>query len=279
MLDVSEEKKEVQPIIVKKGKANHGGHHGGAWKVAYADFVTAMMAFFLVMWLVSQSNAVKVNVGGYFRDPVGFSKTAKAGILKTEGGAKPVIGSDMALLRKKLEEAVRSSLTRTGDKIRETLDRDQSLELLKGQVEIAMPDEGLRITLIESSRIHFFKRGSDKLEPQAERLLRVIGRQLSILPNHIIIEGHTDAVRYADSASYTNWELSVDRANSARRVMLSGGLKQIQISEVRGFADRQLRFKLKPTDPRNRRVTITVQNDFEIYRYSDTLFVDNSGRN
>jgi len=274
MLDVSEEKKEAQPIIVKKGKGEHGGHHGGAWKVAYADFVTAMMAFFLVMWLVSQSDIVKENVGGYFRDPVGFSKTAQAGILKTDGGTKPVVGSDMALLRRKLEEAVRASLTRTGDKIREAVDHDQSLELLKGQVEIEMTDEGLRISLIESSETHFFKRGSDQLEPQAEKLVRVIGRQLSQLPNHIIIEGHTDAVRYADSASYTNWELSVDRANSARRIMLAGGLKQNQISEVRGFADRQLRVKLEPTNPRNRRVTITVQNDFEIYRYSDTLLVD-----
>jgi chemotaxis protein MotB len=102
----------------------------------------------------------------------------------------------------------------------------------------------------------------------------MIGGQLGSMANRAVIEGHTDALQYADSTGYTNWELSVDRANSARREMLAGGLKESQIAEVRGFADRRPRIKLNPTDPRNRRITITVLNDYEIYRYSDTLFVD-----
>ena len=273
MLEVTEEKKEQpQPVIVKKGKGGHGGHHGGAWKVAYADFVTAMMAFFLVMWLVGQSNAVKESVGGYFRDPVKSGK-GQAGAMKSEGGTKPKIGTDAAL-RRRMEEEVRKNLNEVGESIKKEMNSDQSFAAFKNQVEIEMTDEGLRIQLIESGATPFFQKGSDRLEPFAAQLVEMIGRQLGGVPNHIVIEGHTDALQYPDSAQYTNWELSADRANAARRLMLAGGLNQRQIAEIRGFAERQPRIKLNPADPRNRRITITVLNDFEIYRYSDTLYVE-----
>ena len=275
MLEVTEGKKEQpQPVIVKKGKGGHAGHHGGAWKVAYADFVTAMMAFFLVMWLVGQSDAVKQNVGGYFRDPVKFAK-GNAGIMEAEGGTKPKIGTDAALQRK-VEEEVRKSLGNVGDSIRQQLNSDQTLAAFKNQVEIDMTDEGLRIQLTESNAAPFFQKGCDRLEPFAATLVEMIGEQLGRLPNHVIIEGHTDALQYPDSAQYTNWELSADRANAARRLMLAGGLKPMQIAEIRGFAERQPKIQLNPNDPRNRRITITVLNDFEIYRYSDTLYVERS---
>jgi len=271
MIDSGEDKKEQQPVIIKKGKGGHGGHHGGAWKVAYADFVTALMAFFLVMWLVGQSDAVKEGVGGYFRDPVKFGKGA--GLLPADGGTKPKLLTDREL-RRKVEEEVRAALSKLGDSIREALSSNKAFEIFRDQIEIEMTDEGLRIQLIESSNTPFFKKGSDQLEPFARALVEMIGQQLGHLLNRVVVEGHTDALQYPDSARYTNWELSVDRANSARRIMLTGGLHQNQVCEVRGFADRQLRNKLNPTDPHNRRITITVLNDYEIYRYSDTLFVD-----
>jgi len=271
MVELSEEKKE-QPIIIKKGKGGHGGHHGGAWKVAYADFVTAMMAFFLVMWLVGQSDKVKENVGGYFRDPVKFGKGV-AGVLSAEAGSRLKIGKNPDM-RRKIEEEVKEALNQLGESIRSSIQSDQQFMKFDEQVAIEMTDEGLRIQLIESSNTPFFERGSSELGPTATALITMIGRQLGNMPNHVTIEGHTDAVNYPDSAQYTNWELSVDRANAARRAMLHGGLQKDQIAEVRGFADRKPRIKLDPTDPRNRRITITVLNDYEIFRYSDTLFVD-----
>ena len=274
MLEVTEEKKEQpQPIIIKKGKGGHGGHHGGAWKVAYADFVTAMMAFFLVLWIVGQSDAVKQGVGGYFRDPVKSAK-GEGGAMQSEGGTKPKIGTDAALIRRKVEEEVKKTLTTVGENIKQAVNSNKDFEAFKNQIEIEMTDEGLRIQLEESNASPFFQKGSDRLEPFAVKLVEMIGRQLGRLPNHVIIEGHTDALQYPDSAQYTNWELSADRANAARRLLLAGGMKPGQTAEVRGFAERQPWIKLNPADPRNRRVTITVQNDFEIYRYSDTLYVE-----
>jgi len=271
MIGTEEDKKDQQPVIIKKGKGGHGGHHGGAWKVAYADFVTAMMAFFLVMWLVGQSDAVKQGVGGYFRDPVKYGKGA--GILKTEGGTKPIIGTHSEL-RRKLEEEVKAALTRLGENLRAEIKSNRAFDIFQDQIEIDLTEEGLRIQLIESSTTPFFNKGSDQLATFARPLVKMIGRQLGTMPNRVVIEGHTDAYQYPDSARYTNWELSADRANFARRIMLAGGLREEQVCEVRGFADRQLRNEQDPTDARNRRISITILNDYEIYRYSDTLYVD-----
>jgi chemotaxis protein MotB len=271
MANLSEEKKE-QPIIIKKVKGGHGGHHGGAWKVAFADFVTAMMALFLIMWIMAQSDEVKQNVGGYFRDPVKFGKGV-AGALPSEGGTRLKTGKNPEM-RRKVEEHVKAALNQLGDNIRSLINTNKEFEKFSEQIAIEMTDEGLRIQLIESSNTPFFRRGSSELGQTAVSLVKMIGRQLGRMPNRAVIEGHTDAHQYADSARYTNWELSVDRANSARRVLLVGGLSERQIAEVRGFADRKPRIKLNPTDPRNRRITITALNDYEIYRYSDTLFVD-----
>ncbi len=273
MVDTSEEKKE-QPIIIKKVKGGHGGHHGGAWKVAYADFVTAMMAFFLVMWLVGQSDAVKEGVGGYFRDPVMFGRGSSGIIGSSGGGTKPLMISDREMIRRKIEEAVKQTLTELGEKLDQSIQANPEFRKFSDQIAIELTDEGLRIQLIESDDSPFFQSGSAQLAPFAVSLIKMIGGQLGKLPNSVMIEGHTDAARYADTATYTNWELSVDRANNARRIMLEGGLNPRQVVEVRGFADRRPRIKLNPADPRNRRITITVRNDYEIYRYSDTLFVD-----
>ena len=248
----------VQPIIIVKKKGGHGGHHGGAWKVAYADFVTAMMAFFLVMWLVNQSPAVKAGVGGYFRDPVGMSEGGR-GVLpgadsieipKPQG---PVDNAAEATAeREKLEEAVAH--------IKESLNEVPAFQSLKDQVEFTVTPEGLRIDLIEKAESSFFDSGSASLHGEAEHLLSVIGKELGALSHDLDIEGHTDSRQYAASDRYSNWELSADRANTARRVMERAGVRLNQVTSVRGMADRELRVPEDPFDPRNRRVSILVKS-------------------
>src|SRR4051794_3517310 len=212
----------VQPVIIVKKKVAHGGHHGGAWKVAYADFVTAMMAFFLVMWIVGQSKAVKVGVAGYFRDPNVLDGEGSGGIppghtagLEAEGptpreGGK--VQSDLA----KLEQ--------TAEKIRQALDKMPELKELAGQIQITATPEGLRIELVESSSSTFFDSASAVLKPATERILGVIARELGTLGRPVIVEGHTDSRVFTNSDRYTNWELSADRANAARRQMERTGL-------------------------------------------------------
>ncbi|MCX6827546.1 MAG: OmpA family protein [candidate division Zixibacteria bacterium] len=259
-----EEKKELAPIIIIKKKGHHAGHHGGAWKVAYADFVTAMMAFFLVMWLVNQSPAVKQGIGGYFRDPVGFNKKAGQGMF--EGGASPVKSFKYEKKEPSKDfEGEKQKLADAGEKIRDMINKSPDIEKLKDFVEIEMVPEGLRIQLIDASATSdssiFFALGSAKLKPRTSLLLSSIASELGNLPNHIIVEGHTDSRPFTGRIDYSNWELSSDRANSARRLMEFSGLHLGQIFEVRGNADTQLRFASTPDDPRNRRVAIIVLSE------------------
>lgn len=244
----------VQPVIVVKKRGGHGGHHGGAWKVAYADFVTAMMAFFLVMWLVTQSKEVKAGVGGYFRDPVAFAEGGR-GVLP--GGdsveqPKPVTApdGDPAVERKRLESAVTH--------MQDALAQVPAFQRLRDQVEFTMTPEGLRIDLIESDESTFFDSGSAALRSETEHILGVIATEVGTLDHHVVVEGHTDSRAYAASDRYSNWELSADRANAARRTMEREGLRPAQVTGVRGLADRQLRIPADPLDARNRRVSIMV---------------------
>jgi chemotaxis protein MotB len=240
-----------QPIIIVKKKAHHGGHHGGAWKVAYADFVTAMMAFFLVLWLVGQDKEVKASVGGYFRDPGVFERGR--GIL--DGGTSletAMMTAEETAARERLEAAV--------SHIQGELANYPSFQKLRDQVEFTVTPEGLRIDLIEKAESSFFDSGSSTLRVETERILGVIAHELGTLQNDVVIEGHTDSRTYATSDRYSNWELSSDRANAARRVMQRDGLRASQIRSVAGLADRQLRVPADPYDPRNRRVSILVRN-------------------
>jgi|KBSSwiStaDraftv2_1062776.scaffolds.fasta_scaffold06458_2 chemotaxis protein MotB len=244
----------VQPVIVVKKKSGHAGHHGGAWKVAYADFVTAMMAFFLVMWLVNQSKPVKAAIGGYFRDPVAFEASGGRGVLPggdTVNPPKPVTPDAEAEERKRMEAAVMH--------IREGLDAD-AFKSLRDQVEFSITPEGLRIDLVDKDDSTFFDSGSASLHGETERLLSVIAHELGTLDHHVDLEGHTDSRGYATTDKYSNWELSADRANVARRTMERNGLRPDQVTSVRGLADRQLRFPANPLDARNRRVSILVKN-------------------
>ena len=257
----------AQPIIVKKKKAGHGGHHGGAWKVAYADFVTAMMAFFLVMWLVGQSKEVKSAVAGYFRDPGAFDQARSdgpiaGGDLKLDPAAAPP--SDPTVVNG-LADGERAALEDTAKRIKQRLADSPDLQSLGKQIDIQVTRDGLRIELVDAERQTFFASGSAALAAGTEKVLELIARELGSLKNSIVIEGHTDSRPYAVTDLYSNWELSADRANAARRVMERSGLQGGQVRGVRGYADRQLRVADAPLDARNRRVSVIVEH---LYRAS-----------
>jgi chemotaxis protein MotB len=250
-----------QPIIIKKKKAAHGGHHGGAWKVAYADFVTAMMAFFLVMWLVGQSKAVKSAIAGYFRDP---------GIFDQQKSNGPIGGGDLKLdpeaapptteTAPAIAAAEKAALEDTAKRIKDRLAESPDLRSLGKQIEITITRDGLRIELVDAEKQTFFATGSAALASGTEKVLELIARELGQLKNSIVIEGHTDSRPYNTADLYSNWELSADRANAARRVMERTGLQAGQVRGVRGYADRQLRVQDAPLDPRNRRVSVIVEH-------------------
>lgn len=234
---------KTRPIIIIKKKGGHGGHHGGAWKVAYADFVTAMMSLFIVLWLLSSSKPVQEAVGGYFRDPSGTAD--KKGSAVAGAGENFILTKDnMPKLKGQLE-----------DKIREMND----FEKLKNHIEMTVTNEGLRIELSESAAGTFFDSGSPKLNADGHELVIALAQELSKLPNKLSIEGHTDSKPYAATGNYSNWELSTDRANAARHLMQTNGIGPEQITQVRGFADQRLRKSDNPLDPSNRRISIIVQ--------------------
>jgi chemotaxis protein MotB len=234
---------DEQPIIIKK-KGSHGGHHGGAWKVAYADFVTAMMALFIVLWLMNSSKPVQEAVGGYFRDPNGVAQK-KGTALGGAGEAAPVVKKeDMAKLKEQMLKV---------------MERVPDFEKLKKQIEMTVTPEGLKIELMEDPNGTFFENGKAQPTPILQKLLKVLSVEVGKLPNPVSIEGHTDSKPFSDSQTYGNWELSTDRANAARRLMQTSGLKPNQVVQVRGYADQSLRKPLQPEDASNRRVTLIIQ--------------------
>ena len=234
---------DKKPIIVIKKVSGHGGHHGGAWKVAYADFVTAMMALFIVLWLLNSSVKVKKAVAGYFQDPLSSH---------TETGSDKVGNDDSIPIDKKNVEKLK-------EQIEKAIKQRPDLEKLAKQIEITITPEGLRIELIEDKSGTFFQSGSAQLSQSGQELLSMLAGQLKPLPNKLLLEGHTDAQPYSEENGYTNWELSADRANSARRLLQADGVGKDQISQVRGYADQLLRVKNDPMDPSNRRVSLIVQ--------------------
>lgn len=247
--------KTTPPIIIKVKKKGHASHHGGAWKVAYADFVTALMAFFLVMWLVGQDASVRNAVAAYFRDPGAFAEGRGASLLEGGSGLDPDNSGAQAQGRAQDQQA----LEHLAAQIREALQTMPDFAAVREQIEIRMTPDGLRIELQESAAACFFDTGSATMTPQAEHLFGTIGRELAKLTNGVMVEGHTDARQYANREGYTNWELSADRANAVRRVMERGGLREQQLREVRGYADKNLRNTADPLDVRNRRVSILVR--------------------
>ncbi|MGA2886693.1 MAG: flagellar motor protein MotB [Terracidiphilus sp.] len=237
-----------RPIIVIKKVSGHGGHHGGAWKVAYADFVTAMMALFIVLWLMGSSEKVKKAVAGYFNDPKGT-------------GA--MLGTTMSGTGEAIAQATDDQLQQLKAKLEAEIKARKELQKLSKQIELTITPEGLRIELIEGKNGTFYEIGSAKLSENGQELLALLGKELKTLPNCLLIEGHTDSTPYSSDNSYSNWDLSADRANSARRLLQQDGVRTDQVSQVRGYADQMLRDKNNPTDPSNRRISILVKNDVE----------------
>ena len=231
------------PIIIIRKKSAHAGHHGGAWKVAYADFVTAMMALFIVLWLMSSSDQVKKAIGGYFQDPKGYGKQVGS-TLAGAGETIAVTKVDMNQIKDKIERALKKA---------------PDFQSLQAHIQMTVTGEGLRIELLETEKGMFFDSGSSKPSAFGQDLLIRLAQELGRLPNKILMEGHTDATPFSSAAGYSNWELSSDRANAARRLMQEQGLREGQISQVRGFADQRLRMPENPKDPSNRRISVIVQ--------------------
>ncbi|MGH9572191.1 MAG: flagellar motor protein MotB [Candidatus Acidiferrales bacterium] len=230
------------PIIIIKKKGAHGGHHGGAWKVAYADFVTAMMALFIVLWLLNQSKRIQDAVGGYFRDPQGAAEKAGKDIIGSTA-ASIVPAQNMERLKAQLEKAIAGV---------------PNFDKLKNHIEMTITPEGLRIELIEGPSGTFYDSGSPNLNTDGQDLLKALAVELGKLPNRISVEGHTDAKPYAEEGNYGNWELSADRANAARRLIQANGVGPEQVTQVRGYAAMQLRNPKDPLDPSNRRISLIV---------------------
>jgi len=268
------ERGQQTPIIKKVIKKGHGGHHGGAWKVAYADFVTAMMALFMVLWIVGQSSKeAKEAIADYFRTPGVFTTTGAGGrkiaplvpdpAASGDGGTlnmpltKPPQEAiaDILRLQQKMQE---QTLKQVGEQLRTHLAALPELQRLKDQVSIEITEDGLRIELLDKEGSSFFEVGSAQFKGETVPVLRTIASEIRTLPNPVVIEGHTDSRPFTVGSNRSNWELSTDRAHSARRLIESFTVRAEQIAHVRGYADRKLRYPEQSYDVRNRRISIVI---------------------
>jgi len=274
----------TRPIIVKKIKKTSGGHHGGAWKIAYADFVTAMMAFFLLMWLLgSSSKATLEGISEYFKMPLkvalqgGPAVAASDSIIKGGGGkdltkkqgqVKPVDGPkgkekkvDINDAKRALEKAEAARLEELKSKIEKAVEDSPTLSKFSKQLLLDITTEGLRIQIVDEQNRPMFASSKAELQPYAKQILQEIGQMLNGVPNKISLSGHTDAVPYPNGVkSYSNWELSSDRANASRRELIAGGMDETKLLRVVGLASAALFDKEDPLNPVNRRISIIVMN-------------------
>ena len=257
---------EQQIFPSKKKPKKHHGHHGGAWKVAYADFVTAMMALFIVLWILGQSEEVKKSVASYFQDPSAFridngmpKGNSKKDIIAIGVSPKKNVKDEMEAKQTEREKEKRQ-FEETKGKIISELKQNPSFKDLMDQIEFTMTDEGLRIEMLESVNNVFFEIGSAKLNRNAEEILQQIGKDLTNLPNKVVVEGHTDSRKYIGQLKdYDNFDLSAERANSAKLALEKGGVEENQIDEIRGYADKRLRNREDPFSIVNRRISIILK--------------------
>jgi chemotaxis protein MotB len=245
-------------VIIKKKIVGGGGHHGGSWKVAYADFVTAMMAFFMVMWILGMDDKTKQAIEGYFANPVGYKKGYGAGSSPLSTGQSPT-----NIQRTPLRIIVRSTEQRTFEELRQSihdkLAANDSLKKLNASWDVQVTPEGLRIELVEGAQGEtYFPSGSSKMKPVTTLALQLVGSELSRLQHPVVLEGHTDAAPFGRDASYTNWELSADRANAARRVLEASGLAKNRVKAVHGLGATRPRVLDDPMAPANRRISILL---------------------
>ncbi len=274
--------KKLQPIIIKKVKK--GGHaaHGGAWKIAYADFVTAMMAFFLLMWLLgSTTEGDKKGIAEFFQSPLrvamlggsgsgdsssvvrggGKDLTRETGQVKEGDTTARRASYTLRALKEEQRKAEKSRLEQLKAKVEQVLAENPKLAALGGQIRLDMTKEGLRIQIVDEGNRPMFDSGSAVVKPYMRELLRELGSVLTEVPNRLTVEGHTDAQPFsAGDKGYSNWELSADRANASRRELVAGGLSEARMLRVQGLAASKL---LDPKDPNgalNRRISIIVMN-------------------
>ncbi len=273
----------VRPIVVKKIKRSGGGHHGGAWKIAYADFVTAMMAFFLLMWLLgSASKGQLQGIESYFKTPLkvalmgGPSVGASDSVIKGGGKdltrkqlqVKPKDGSkekeknpDLKEAQKAVEAAEKKQLENLKAKIESTIASSPTLKQFKEQLMLDITSEGLRIIIVDEMNRPMFNSARAELQPYAKKILQEMGKMLNDVPNRISLSGHTDATPYSTGESaYSNWELSSDRANASRRELVAGGMDEFKLLRVVGLSSAALYDKENPFNPINRRISIIVMN-------------------
>lgn len=234
------------PISLRVHRHFAEKRRGGAWKVAYADFVTALMALFIVLWLMNASGKVKQSVQGYFRDPKGYTRKLGAG----PGNSGEGLPID------------RNNVRNVQDQIESALQKMPEFQAIRNNIVFSVTGEGLRIDLVESEQGMFFVSGDPTPTAAGEDLLYVLAEELGKMPNQLVIEGHTDAHPFRNStlsSRYTNWELAADRANAARRILQSSGVRPEQITEMRGFAAQRLLDPKDPNNPRNRRISVVVK--------------------
>jgi chemotaxis protein MotB len=274
--------KKLQPIIIKRVKK--GGHaaHGGAWKIAYADFVTAMMAFFLLMWLLgSTTEGDKKGLADYFASPLkiamaggsgsgdashvikggGEDLTRQGGQVKKGEVEAPKRSFNLSALKAEQIRAESARLEELKNTIEEKLGASEKLKAMSSQIRLDMTSDGLRIQIVDDNARPMFDSGSAVVKPYMRDLLRSIGEVLAEVPNLLTLEGHTDATPFpGGERGYSNWELSADRANASRRELLMGGLAENRVLRVQGLAFSQPFIREEPTNPQNRRISIIVMN-------------------
>jgi chemotaxis protein MotB len=251
-------KDEQRPIVIRPRRKSGGEAHGSSgWKIALADFMTAMLALFMVLWATSLDQETKDSIEAYFQDPVGIKRGYS-------NGASPIsVGTSPAQVRTPVVQALMRAQVEmmqiVGDRIRDRLNSEDALARVGAQVEIVASRDGLRIELIEGGGGDtFFPIGSAVMKPVTRLALAIIAAELTSLDNPVIVEGHTDSAPFGSRADYTNWELSSDRAHAARRIIELNGIGDQRILDVRGYADKQLRASAEPLHPSNRRITILL---------------------
>lgn len=272
---------EGQPIVVKRVKKHVHGAHGGSWKVAFADFVTAMMAFFMVMWLTSSATPEqKAAISKYFNDPYGVGSEpsaiegpggASTNLIQTEGiaGANDSAIQQINAMQTKaeaghsaLEEMAKAQeqkrLEKLMEEIRKEIEANPQMAPFKDQLLLEITPEGLRVQIIDKENRAMFSLGSSNLEGYTKNILRELGSSMAVVPNRISISGHTDATPYLTKNGYSNWELSADRANAARRELLAAGLPEQKIARVVGMSSSVPFDRGNPLNPTNRRISIIV---------------------
>ncbi|MBJ6137212.1 flagellar motor protein MotB [Marinobacter litoralis] len=261
---------EQQPIIIKREKKVIAGHHGGSWKVAFADFATAMMAFFLVLWLTATASPEqKRAVEGYFKDPVGFTEGGSPNPIDLGGSASVIDESSLDIESStfQIEDEIVDELADTLEQrrmeqlfqeLKERIEQNETLQEFKDQLLIDITDEGLRIQIVDRSGRPMFDSGRAELKYYTQELLFELAKTLGSVNNKLSLTGHTDATPFNGRPGYTNWELSADRANTARRALVAGGVRSEQIARVVGLSDSVLFNADNPTAPVNRRISIIV---------------------